>query len=112
VAGLGMLYVRLLHIALRSTLHPHVHTVVSRGVWSADGSFQAIPALNTQQLMLLFRHPVVKNLLARGRIGQALSISRLFRLRRRGQVCRRRRRPAISRIRVLSRCLGLFIELR
>ena len=51
-------------------LHPHIHTIVSRGVWSADGSFEAIPALDTQQLMLLFRHHVVKNLLARGRISQ------------------------------------------
>jgi hypothetical protein len=29
-----------------------------------------IPALDTQQLMLLFRHHVMKNLLAAGRISQ------------------------------------------
>jgi hypothetical protein len=52
-------------------LHPHIHAIASRGVWSADGSFQAVPALDTQQLMLLFRHHVVKNLLAAGRISQA-----------------------------------------
>ena len=52
-------------------LHPHMHAIASRGVCSADGSFQAIPALDTQQLMLLFRHHVIKNLLAAGRISQA-----------------------------------------
>ena len=51
-------------------LHPHIHAIASRGVWSADGSFEAIPALDTQQLMLLFRHHVIKNLLAAGRISQ------------------------------------------
>jgi hypothetical protein len=45
-------------------LHPHIHGIASRGVWSADGSFEAIPALDTQQLMLLFRHHVIKNLAA------------------------------------------------
>jgi hypothetical protein len=51
-------------------LHPHIHAIASRGVWSADGSFEAIPALDTRQLMLLFRHHVVKNLVACRRIGQ------------------------------------------
>jgi Transposase zinc-binding domain/Putative transposase len=51
--------------------HPHIHGIAARGVWSADGSFESIPALDTQQLMLLFRHHVIKNLLAAGRIGQA-----------------------------------------
>jgi hypothetical protein len=45
--------------------------MVSRGVWSADGSFEAIPALDSQQLMLLFRHHVLKKLLASGRICQS-----------------------------------------
>jgi hypothetical protein len=52
-------------------LHPHVHALASRGVWSADGNFEAIPALDAPQLMLLFRHHLLKNLLACGRIGQA-----------------------------------------
>jgi hypothetical protein len=52
-------------------LHPHIHAIASRGVWSAEGSFEAIPALDSQQLMLLFRHHVIKNLLAAGRISQA-----------------------------------------
>lgn len=52
-------------------LHPHIHAIASRGVWSADGSFQAIPALDTQQLTLLLRHHVIKNLLTDGPINQA-----------------------------------------
>ena len=52
-------------------LHPHIHAIAGRGVWSPDGSFEAIPALDTQQLMLLFRHHVIENLLAAGRISQA-----------------------------------------
>jgi hypothetical protein len=52
-------------------LHPHIHAIASRGVWSSDGSFEAIPPLDTRQLMLLFRHHVIKNLLAAGRISQA-----------------------------------------
>ena len=55
----------------RLNLHPHVHAIAGRGVWSSDGSFEAIPALDTRQLMLLFRHHVIKNLLAAGRISQA-----------------------------------------
>ena len=51
-------------------LHPHIHAIASRGVWSANGSFEAIPALDTQQLMLLFRHHVIHNLRAAGRISQ------------------------------------------
>ena len=55
----------------RLNLHPHVHAIASRGVWSSEGSFEPIPALDSGQLMLLFRHHVLKNLLACGRIGQA-----------------------------------------
>ena len=51
--------------------HPHIHAIAASGVWSADGSFESIPALDTQQLMLLFRHHVIYNLLAAGRISQA-----------------------------------------
>ena len=54
----------------RLNLHPHVHAIASRGVWSSDGAFEPIPALDGRQLMLLFRHHVLKNLLASGRIGQ------------------------------------------
>ena len=55
----------------RLNLHPHIHAIASRGVWSSDGSFEPIPALDSRRLMLLFRHQVLKNLLACGRIGQA-----------------------------------------
>jgi hypothetical protein len=52
-------------------LHPHIHAIAAGGVWTADGTFESIPALDTRQLMLLFRHHVIKNLLAAGRISQA-----------------------------------------
>jgi len=55
----------------RLNLHPHIHAIASRGVWTSDSSFEPIPALDSRQLMLLFRHHVLKNLLACGRIGQA-----------------------------------------
>jgi hypothetical protein len=51
--------------------HPHIHAIASRGVWSSAGGFEPIPAIDTCQLMLLFRHYVLKNLLASGKIGQA-----------------------------------------
>ncbi len=52
-------------------LHPHIHAIAASGVWSANGSFESIPALDPKQLMLLFRHHVIKNLLGAGRISQA-----------------------------------------
>jgi hypothetical protein len=52
-------------------LHPHIHAIAASGVWTADGRFESIPALEPKQLMLLFRHHVIKNLLAAGRISQA-----------------------------------------
>jgi len=52
-------------------LHPHIHAIAAGGRWAPDGSFESIPALDTRQLMLLFRHHVIKNLLAAGRISQA-----------------------------------------
>jgi hypothetical protein len=55
----------------RLNLHPHIHALASRGVWSADGSFEPLPTLDAPQLMLQFRHHVLQNLLACGRIGQA-----------------------------------------
>jgi Transposase zinc-binding domain/Putative transposase len=54
----------------RLNLHPHVHAIASRGVWSSDESFEAIPALDSRQLMLRFRYHVLRNLLASGQIGQ------------------------------------------
>jgi hypothetical protein len=55
----------------RLNLHPHIHALASKGVWSSGGSFEPIPALDGLQLMLLFRHHVLQNLLACGRIGQS-----------------------------------------
>ena len=54
----------------RLNLHPHVHAIASRGVWSSDGTFEPIPALAGRPLMLLFRYLVLRNLLAAGRITQ------------------------------------------
>jgi hypothetical protein len=53
-------------------LHPHIHSIAAGGVWTADGRFESIPALDPKQLMLLFRHHVMNNLLAAGRISQAV----------------------------------------
>jgi hypothetical protein len=50
----------------RLNLHPHIRAIASRGVWSANGSFESIPALDAQPLMLLFHHHVIKNLPAAG----------------------------------------------
>jgi hypothetical protein len=55
----------------RLNLHPHVHALASRGVWSSGGSFEPIPALDAPRLMLLFRHHLLNNLLECDRIGQA-----------------------------------------
>ena len=55
----------------RLNLHPHIHDIASRGVWSSNGRFEPIPVLDSRQLMLLFRHHVLRNLLGCGRIGQA-----------------------------------------
>src|SRR2546422_405662 len=45
-------------------LRLHIHALASRAVWSSDGNFEPIPTLDGRQLMLLFRHHVLKNLLA------------------------------------------------
>jgi len=83
-------------------LHPHIHAIASRGVWSANGSFEAIPALDTQQLMLLFRHHVIKNLLAAGRISQT-AVDILD--RGSGRFCCRQLSPGTARILPRSRPL-------
>ena len=59
---------RLLHITQRFTLHPHCHSIVSDGVFRPDGSFQPLPPLDSQQLMWLFRHKLLQELLRLGKI--------------------------------------------
>jgi len=55
--------VRLLHITQRFTLHPHSHAIVTDGVFRPDGSFHPLLSPDPQQLMLLFRHKLLQELL-------------------------------------------------
>lgn len=48
--------------------HPHVHAVVADGVFLPDGTFRPVPSPDPEKLMILFRHKVVKRLLALGKI--------------------------------------------
>ena len=48
--------------------HPHLHSLVTDGLVSADGSFVPIPCPDPLSLMQLFRHKLVKALLAREKI--------------------------------------------
>jgi len=43
--------------------HPHSHAIVTDGVFRPDGSFQPWPPLDPQQLLLLFRHKLLQELL-------------------------------------------------
>jgi hypothetical protein len=52
--------------------HPHVHSLVTDGLVSADGSFVPIPCPDPVQIMELFRHKLVKALLAREKISPRL----------------------------------------
>jgi hypothetical protein len=45
----------------KSFNHPDSFIVRSRGVWTSDGSFEPIPALDSHEIMLLFRHRVLQN---------------------------------------------------
>lgn len=44
--------------------NPHAHLIVTDGVFSSDGRFTPIPPPDPQQMMLLFRHKLLKRLLA------------------------------------------------
>jgi len=43
--------------------HPHSHLIVTDGVFLPDGSFHSLPSVDPQQLMLLFRHTLLQELL-------------------------------------------------
>ena len=43
--------------------NPHCHSIVSDGVFRPDGSFQPLPPPDSRQLMLLFRHKLLQELL-------------------------------------------------
>ena len=48
--------------------HPHCHSIVTDGVFLPDGFFQPLPPPDPQQLMLLFRHKLLQELLRLGKI--------------------------------------------
>jgi len=48
--------------------HPHVHGLVADGVFTEQGDFVLAPQLDAEKLTELFRHKVLKMLLARGKI--------------------------------------------
>ena len=52
--------------------HPHLHSLVADGLVSADGSFVPIPCPDPVRIMELFRHKLVKALLAREKISPRL----------------------------------------
>ena len=52
--------------------HPHLHSLVTDGLVSADGSLVPIPCPDPVCLMELFRHKLVKALLAREKISPRL----------------------------------------
>jgi len=52
--------------------HPHLHSLVTDGLVSPDGSFVPIPCPDPVRIMELFRHKLVKALLAREKISPRL----------------------------------------
>jgi Putative transposase len=51
-----------------SHVHPHVHAIASRGGWTKDGTWVPIPYVDSGAAARLFRHKVLRLLLAAGRI--------------------------------------------
>jgi hypothetical protein len=49
-------------------VHPHVHAIASRGGWTKDGTWVPIPYIDSGAAARLFRHKVLRLLLAAGRI--------------------------------------------
>jgi len=52
--------------------HPHLHCLVADGLVLPDGSFFPLPRPDPLQIMLLFRHKLLKILLAKQKISQKL----------------------------------------
>ena len=48
--------------------HPHLHSLVTDGLVSPQGSFVPVPCPDPGQIMVLFRHKLIRALLARGKI--------------------------------------------
>jgi hypothetical protein len=52
-------------------LNPHVHAIVTSGMFLPDGAFCGLPPPDQHQLLLLFRHKLLKQLLKRDKITEA-----------------------------------------
>ena len=50
--------------------HPHLHILVSDGCFHENGMFSVSPTIDTKTLEQIFRHKVLKMLLAKGKITQ------------------------------------------
>jgi hypothetical protein len=50
--------------------HPHLHILVSDGCFHKNGMFSVSPNVDTKSLEQIFRHKVLKMLLAKGKITQ------------------------------------------
>jgi len=48
--------------------HPHLHILISDGCFHANGMFSVSPTVDTKTLEQIFRHKVLKMLLAKGKI--------------------------------------------
>ncbi|MFQ5792110.1 MAG: transposase, partial [Acidobacteriota bacterium] len=48
--------------------NPHIHAIVSRGVFDPDGSWQPVPYVDTHKAELVFRHKVLRLLRDQGLI--------------------------------------------
>ena len=51
--------------------HPHVHAIVTDGIFLPDATFRALPPPDYQQLLLLFRHKLMRRLLKLEKITEA-----------------------------------------
>jgi hypothetical protein len=52
--------------------HPHIHAIVTDGLFMPDGMFYVMPRLSTQWLEEIFRRKVISMLVAEGKLGQEL----------------------------------------
>ena len=50
--------------------NPHIHSIVSRGVWTPDGEWMPVPYVDEHRAELLFRHKILALLRDRGLISQ------------------------------------------
>jgi hypothetical protein len=52
--------------------HPHLHAIVSDGLFAPNGWFYVLPKIDLKKLEALFRHHVLKMLMREGKIDEAL----------------------------------------